>query len=239
MLPLLQLLLATLAIYSALKLQGEARLLAPLGLLMLMFVVGRVDKRRREEEKARKSFLRTEAGKIREKEATAPKDQHFPTIESLLWPKSELLLIDTVHSVLKDLGFRITGGINYQSVDRILRISDGRDIFGLEILRSEKEVKMDHPKIGRALQFENEKREKEKTLIIASTHTRLALSEMDRADHISEELADILIRHHISFMTTHHLYQLWHKAKGGEVDIFGVFRKVYSHPGGVFPVKGI
>src|SRR4030042_1762545 len=126
MLSLLQLLLATLAIYSALKLQEEVRLFVPLGLLVLMFIVGRMDKRRTEEEKARKNFLRTEAGKIREKETTATKGQHFLTIESLLWPKSELLLIDTVHSVLKDLGFRITGGINYHSVDRIVRLPGGQ-----------------------------------------------------------------------------------------------------------------
>ncbi len=239
MLSLLQLLLATLAIYSALKLHEEVRLFVPLGLLVLMFIVGRIDKRRTEEEKVRKNFLRTETGKIREKETTATKDQHFLTVESLLWPKSELLLIDTVHSVLKDLGFRITGGINYHSVDRIVRIPEGQGVFGLEILRSEREVRLDHPKIGRALEFEKEKREKEKTLIIASTHTHLALSEMNQANHISKELVNILIQHHISFMTTHHLYQLWQKAKGGELDIFGVFRKVHSHPGGVFLVIGI
>jgi hypothetical protein len=239
MLSLLQLLLASLAIYSALKFEEEVRLLVPLGLLVLMFIVGRMDRRRTEQEKARKDFLKTEAGKIRQKEATATKDQHFLTIESLLWPKSELLLIDTVHSVLKELGFRITGGINYHSVDRIVRIPESQDVFGLQILRSEKEVRMEHPKITRALEVEREKREKEKTLIIASTHSHLALSEMRQADHISKELVHILIQHHITFMTTHHLYQLWQKAQGGELDIFGVFRNIYSHPGGVFSVKGI
>jgi hypothetical protein len=38
-------------------------------------------------------------------------------------------------------------------------------------------------------------------------------------------------------MTTYHLYELWQKAKGGENDVFGVFQKIYSHPGGIFHLK--
>jgi hypothetical protein len=45
-------------------------------------------------------------------------------------------------------------------------------------------------------------------------------------------LADLLIRHGMSFMTTHQLYELWQQAKGREIDIFETFGKIYSHPGG-------
>jgi len=30
------------------------------------------------------------------------------------------------------------------------------------------------------------------------------------------------------------LYQLWEKVKSKEVDVFDIFRRVYSHPGGMF-----
>jgi hypothetical protein len=42
----------------------------------------------------------------------------------------------------------------------------------------------------------------------------------------------------MSLITTHHLYNLWQKAKGGEIDIFTFFEQVYSHSNGTFPLKG-
>jgi hypothetical protein len=186
---------------------------------------------------ARKNFLESEIDKSLKKDSTTIKEQDFFTIESLLWPKSELLLIDAVHFIFKDLGFKISTGINYHSVDRIVKIPDTEKAFGLEILMSEKEVEKNHPRVSRALEFEREKREGEKTLIIASTHIHLPLSEREQVNHVSKELADFLIRNNMSFITAHHLYELWQKAKRGEINIFEFFQNIYSNPGGVFPLK--
>jgi hypothetical protein len=238
MLPLFQLLLAVYSIYAALNYQEEMKLLVPLGCLILMFIINRVDKGTLEKKTARKSFLESEIDKSLKKDSTTIKEQDFFTIESLLWPKSELLLIDAVHFIFKDLGFRISTGINYHSVDRIVKIPDTEKAFGVQILMSEREVENNHPRIGRALEFEKEKREEEKNLIIASTYIHAPLSERGQVNHVSRELADFLIRHNMSFLTTHQLYEFWQKAKGGEIDIFAVFLKIYSHPGGVFLLKG-
>jgi hypothetical protein len=238
MLGLLQLLFAVFAIYGALRFPDELKLFVPLSCLIAMLVVGRIEKRKSEKETARKSFLKSEIDKATKKESAAIKDQDFSTIESLLWPKSELLLIDTVHSIFKDLGFKISTGVNYQSVDRIVKIPETRAAFGVQILMSEGEVEGNHPKINRALQFEKEKREDEKSLIIASTHIRLPLSERSQVSHISKELSHFLSRHNMSLITTHHLYDLWQKAKGGEIDIFGFFEQVYSHSDEILPLKG-
>ena len=237
MLGLLQLLLAVIAIYSALRLPEELRLLLPLGCLIAMLVVSRLEKRKSDKKTARKSFLQSEIDKASKKESTAIKDQDFFLVDSLLWPKSELLLIDAVHSVFKDLGFRISAGINYQSVDRIVRIPESHIAFGVQILMSEGEVEGNHPKINRALQFEKEKREDEKSLIIASTHIHLPLSDRSKVNHISKELSHFLTRYNMSLITTHHLYELLQKAKGGEIDIFEFFERVYSHSGSIFPPK--
>jgi len=238
MLPLFQLLLAVYSIYAALNYEEEMKLLVPLGCLILMFIINRVDKGTVEMKTARKSFLESEIDKSLKKDSTTLKEQDFFTIESLLWPKNELLLIDAVHFIFKDLGFRISTGINYHSVDRIVKIPDTEKAFGVQILMSEREVENNHPRIGRALEFEKEKREEEKNLIIASTYIRVPLSERGQVNHVSRELADFLIRHNMSFLTTHQLYEFWQKAKGGEIDIFSVFQKIYSHPGGVFLSKG-
>ena len=238
MLALIQLLLAVLAIYSALAFSEELKLFAPLGCLVGMFIVSRIEKWKSENETTRKNFLQSEIDKASKKESTAIKDQDFFAIDSLLWPKSELLLIDVVHSVFKDLGFKISTGINYQSVDRILKIPGTSVAFGVQILMSEGEVEGNHPKINRALQFETEKREDEKSLIIASTHTRLPLSERSQVSHLSKEVSHFLSRHNMTLITTHHLYGLWQKAKGGEIDIFNFFEQVYSHSNGTFPSKG-
>jgi hypothetical protein len=237
MLPLFQLLLAVYSIYAALNYQEEMKLLIPLGCLILMFIISRVDKGSSERKTARKSFLDSEIDKSLKKDSTTIKEQDFFTIESLLWPKSELLLIDAVHLIFKDLGFRISTGINYHSVDRIVKIPDTEKAFGLQILMSEREVENNHSRIGRALEFEKEKKEEEKTLIIASTYINVPLSERGQVNHVSRELADFLARHNMSFLTTHQLYEFWQKAKGGEIDIFAVFQKIYSHPGGVFVLK--
>jgi hypothetical protein len=237
MISLFQLLLAVFSIYSALNFEEELRLLVPLGCLIVMLIVNRVDKGKLERKIARKNFLETEIDKSLKKDSATIKEQDFFTIESLLWPKSELLLIDAVHFIFKDLGFKISTGINYHSVDRIVKIPDTEKAFGLEILMSEKEVEKNHPRVSRALEFEREKREEEKTLIIASTHIHLPLSEREQVNHVSKELADFLIRNNMSFITAHHLYELWQKAKRGEINIFEFFQNIYSNPGGVFPLK--
>lgn len=237
LLGLLQLLFAVFAIYGALKFSEDLKLVIPLGCLIAMFVVSRIEKGNSEKKISRKNFLQSEIDKVSKKESMAIKDQDYSTVESLLWPKSELLLIDTVHSVFKDLGFKISTGINYQSVDRIIKIPETRMAFGVQVLISEGEVKGNHPKINRALQFDKEKREHEKSLIIAATHIRLPLSEMGQVPHLSKELSNFLSRHNMSLITTRHLYELWQKAKRGEIDILGFFEHVYSHSNGTSPPK--
>jgi hypothetical protein len=233
MLPLLQLLLAVFAIYGAINFEEGLRLVIPLGCLIAMLAINRIDKRRSEKAKTRKEFLKTEMEKTQEKDSTAIKDQDFFTLESLLWPKSELLLIDAVHSVLKEMGFQVSAGINYHSVDRIAKIPGSPVAFGVEILMTEAGVENHHPKLDRALKFEEEKREKEKTLIIASTHIRQPLSERKRLNGGSPKLNEFLAGHRITLITAYSLYELWQKSKSGELDTFEVFRKVFLHPGGI------
>jgi len=238
MLALFQLLLAVFAIYSALRFPEELKLFLPLGCLIAMLVVSRLEKRKSDKKTARKSFLQSEMDKASRKESTALKDQDFFLIDSLLWPKSELLLIDAVHSIFKDLGFKVSASINYQSIDRIVKIPETQMAFGTQILMSEGELEGNHPKINRALQFEKEKKENEKSLIIASTYIHLPLSDRSKVNHISKELSHFLTRHNMSLITTHHLYELWQKAKGGEIDIFEFFERVYLRSGETFALKG-
>jgi len=237
MLSVLQLVIASFAIYGASTFSEEIRLLIPLGCLFLMLMVYRIDKRRLENKATRKTFLESEINKIWKKETVAFKDQDFFTIESLVWPKSELLLIDAVHAIFKDLGFRISAPVHYQTVDRIVKLQDADKMFGLQIIMCENDVEENHPKVGRALKFEKDRKVNEKILIIASTHIHLPLSERGKASCLSKEMLHFLIRHQISLVTSHHLYELWQEAKGGEIDIFEVFQKIYLHPGGIFYYK--
>ena len=231
---LLQLLLAVMAIYSGLNFTGDLRLYAPLGCLIAMFIVGRLDTARFEKREARKTFLKSQIEKIHKKEASGIKEQDLFTMNSLLCPKGELVLTDTVHSIFKDFGFSVSVGGKYSSVDRIVRIPDTQFYFGLEILTSEDGVEKNHTKVKRALEFAKEKKRNEKTLIIASTHVHQPISERERLNEISTELHEFLAAHQMSLITTYSLYQLWEKAKTKEVDIFDIFRRVYSDPGGMF-----
>jgi hypothetical protein len=199
-----------------------------------MFIVGRLDTARFEKREARKTFLKSQIEKIHKKEASGIKEQDLFTMNSLLCPKGELVLTDTVHSIFKDFGFSVSVGGKYSSVDRIVRIPDTQFYFGLEILTSEDGVEKNHTKVKRALEFAKEKKRNEKTLIIASTHVHQPISERQRLNEISTELHEFLAAHQMSLITTYSLYQLWEKAKTKEVDIFDIFRRVYSDPGGMF-----
>jgi hypothetical protein len=239
MLVLFQLFLAIFAIYSALTYEEETRLIVPLICLIFMFIVGRIEKGSAEKNRARKDFLRSEINKISQKDSATIKEQDFFTIETLLWPKNEMLLLDTVHAIFKDLGFLITPGIQYQSVDRIVKIPGTQKSFGMQAMMCEGEADRTHPKINRIFQFEKEKKENEKSLIIASTHIRLPIAERGEKGHISRELIDLLVRYNISFITAHHLYGLWQKAKRGEIDVFEFFQKIYSQRSDINSRKGI
>lgn len=236
-LPLLQLLLAVFAIFSALKFEDQTRLLIPLLCLTAMLIVNRIDKIRAEKEKVRKNFLKSEMEKISKNDSISLHEKDFFTVETLLWPKNDLLLLDAVHSIFKDLGFMISPGIDYQFVDRIIKIPNTSKSFGLQVIRYEKEANKNHPKILRALQFEKEKREKEKSLIIASTHIRLPLAERVKMTQISKDLSEILYRYNITLITAHHLYELWRKSKNGEIDLFDFFQKLYAHRGPFYSLK--
>ncbi len=234
MLILLQLLIAAFAIYSALNFPEEIRLFVPLGCLFLMLLIGRLDRYRSDKTTARKDFLKSEIDKLTKNEPAAGKEEDFFKVESLLWPKNELLLIDAVHAIFRDLGFKVSTAIDSHSVDRIVKIPGSESSFGMEIMLCEYEADRVHPKVLRAIQFERERKEKERTLLLASTYIHLPLAKRSHLSHISKDLTDLLARHRMSFMTTHQLYDLWQKSKAGDIDIFQTFERIYSHPGGPF-----
>jgi hypothetical protein len=231
---MLQLLLGVFAVYGAFNFTGDAKLYVALACLISMFVIGRLDKERFEKKEARKTFLKSEMEKISRNDATVVKDRDLFIVNSLLWPKGELVLIDAVHFVLRDLGLRVSTGGKYNSVDRMVSIPDSRVFFGVEILMSDEHVEKNHPKIDRALQFEKEKKEKEKTVIIASTHIHHPLSEREHLNEISIGLHEFLVGCQITLITAYTLYHLWQKSKAGETDIREVFKTLHSHRGGIF-----
>ncbi len=237
MLSLIQLCLAVFAIYSALKFPEHSKLLVPLASLVAMFIISRIDRQLSEQRKTREKFLKTRMEEILEKEEESVKDREFFNIDSLLWPKTEFMLIEAVHSVFKDLKFKVSTGVHYHSVDRIVRIPETPIIFGVEVLMSEKAVDKYDPKIDRALEFEKEKKEGEKTLIIANTHVHLQLAERARVSHIPDDLAGFLAHNHITFLSVHHFYHLWQKAKENPAGVLKIFQQIYVHPGGVFVPK--
>ncbi len=220
MLLFLQLFLAILAIYSALSLGEGVNLYVPLACLVSMLIVIRLDK-----------------GKVEKKSDAQVKGQELLSAESLLQAKNELILVDAVHSLFKDLGLKISPGINYHSVDRILRLNEPNKSFGLEFLLTEGQVDKNHPKFRKALEFEKERKAEEKIILVASTHCRMPLTEREKLSDVSKELTDLLIRHHISIVTVRQLYELWQGAKGGRNNIQGIFMKLHDHPGGAFSFK--
>lgn len=231
---LLQLLLSVIAIYGIFNFNEELRLYVALGCLVSMLIVGRLDRERFEKKEARKNYLRSEMERIARKDTLGVKEDDLYNTNSLLWPKGELMLIDAVHYVLRDLGFKVAVADKNSLVDRILRIPNTPLCFGVQILMSDGEVEKDHPKIERALRYQEQATGKEKALIVASTHIRQPLSERENLTEISMELHEFLAGCQITLLTAHSLYQLWQESKAGKTDIVEVFQEVLSYPGGVF-----
>lgn len=232
MFPLLQLFLAVFSIYSALRFPEDSKFYVVLGCLILMLLISWADK-----DKKKAMLQKDSKREIRAsiKDSAVVVEQ---AAQALLSPKNELILIDAVHFVLRDLGLKVSTGVSYHSVDRIVKIPETQRTFGVEVMMSDTEMEQNHPKFSRALEFEKEKKEKEKTLIIAGTHARLPASERGKTDDISKELDNFLIRHSMSLITTYGLYELWQKAKKSQNSIVGIFQELYSHPGGVFALSG-
>jgi len=229
--PLFQLLLAVFSIYSALKFPEEVKFYLVLLCLMVMLLISWADKGKK------KAMLQKNPEAEIDASAKDPAVLEGRAAEALLSPRNELILIDAVHFVLKDLGLMVSTGVNYHSVDRIVKIPETQRAFGVEVMVSDTAAEQNHPKFTRALEFEKEKKKKEKTLIIAGTHTRLPVSERGRVEDTSKALDDFLIRHNMSLITTYRLYELWQKAKKGQNLIAGIFQELYSHPGGVFALS--
>jgi hypothetical protein len=154
MLTFLQLLLAVFAIYSALKFSEDLKLLVPLGCLIVMLIIGRLDKQASEKSQEKKKRLRARMEEMLEKEESSTKEQDFFTIDSLLWPKNEFILTEAVHFIFKDLKFRVSTGAKYHSVDRIVKIPDSETAW-VEILMSEKiSIRIIPNRTGASLQAE-------------------------------------------------------------------------------------
>ena len=83
------------------------------------------------------------------------------------------------------------------------------------------------------------KRGNEKTFIIASTNSHLPVTERNQVSHVSKELAELLTRYKIGFMTTRQIYELWQQAKGGEIDISETFGSIHSRPGGLVSLSWV
>jgi hypothetical protein len=200
-----------------------------------MFIVSRIDKQTSEKHKARRTFLQTKMEEMLEKEGTSIKDQNFFTIDSLLWPKSEIIFIDAVQFILRDLKFRVSAGVNYRSVDRLAK-SLTSDDFGLEILICERDLEdssQDRP--GPSSSSKRRRGRKRLSLLQAP----LSISA------VGEERCSMFQRpgkrsgqKSYDFHDRLSPLPAW-EGQEAEIDIFKIFKTIYSHPGGIFPPKAM
>jgi hypothetical protein len=227
---LFQLLLATFGIYAALKYSDMAKLYIPLGCLFLMFFIGKLER----------SLQGNQLGKEstdKEDDESGEKGDELDTIKYILWGKNELMLVDAVHSVLKDLGLQVTKASHYPTIDRIVRIPGSRMTFGMQVIGSDREVKGDNSKLYQALQFEREKKNGERTVIIANAHHSISLTERDKREDFSQEAVVRMEPTKIVSLNTFTLYKVWALCKYKGKDVKEILELLFNHPGGMFRVE--
>ncbi len=227
---LFQLLLAVFGIYAALKYSDVAKLYVPLACLLAMFFVGKLE-RKLKEKKGEGKFSGKEHGESEEKR------EEFDTVKYILWGKNELMLVDAVHSVLRDLGLQVTKTPKYPTIDRIVKIPGSHMTFGMQIIESEHEVRGDNSKFDHALQFEREKENGEKTVIIANSHHNISLTEREKLEDFSKEALIRMKPIKVVGLNTFTLYKVWALCKYKGKDVKDILKLLFNHPGGLFRIE--
>jgi hypothetical protein len=227
---LFQLLLATFGIYGALKYSDMAKLYIPLGCLLAMFFVGKLEGMLKGKEGGEEST-------DKEHDESEGKKDELDTVKYILWGKNELMLVDAVHSVLRDLGLQVTKTPKYPSIDRIVKIPGSRMTFGMQVIGSEHEVKGDNSKFNQALQFEREKQNGEKTIIVANAHHNISLTDRDKRADFSKEALMRMEPTKVVSLNTFTLYKVWALCKYKGKDVKEILKLLFSHPGGLFRIE--
>jgi len=230
MLLLFQLLLATFGIYGALKYSEMAKLYVPLACLLGMFFVGKLEKRLK---------VRQQEDESAEREHGAPenKGDEFDTVKYILWGKNELMLVDAVHSVLRDLDLQVSKTPKYPIIDRIVKIPGSHMTFGMQVIGSEREVRGDNSKFNQALQFEREKQNGEKTVIIANAHHNISLAERERRKDFSRDALMRMEPTRVVSLNTFTLYKVWALCKYKGKNVKDILKLLFNHPGGLFRIE--
>lgn len=230
MLLLFQLLLATFGIYAAVKYSDMAKLYVPLGCLLAMFFVGKL-------ERMFKGKQGGEESTDKEHDESEEKRDEFDTVKYILWGKNELMLVDAVHSVLRDLGLQVTKTPKYPTMDRIIKIPGSHMTFGMQVIGSEHEVRGDNGKFNQALQFEREKQSGEKTIIIANVHHNISLADRDKRADFSKEALTRMEPTKVVSLNTFTLYKVWALCKYKGKDVKDILKLLFNHSGGLFRIE--
>lgn len=227
---LFQLLLATFGIYAASTYSDMAKLYVPLGCLVAMFFVGKLEGRLKRKDGGEDSTHE-------ERDESGEKRDEFDTIKYILWGKNELMLVDAVHSVLRDLGLQVTKTSKYPTIDRIVKIPGTPMTFGMQVIGSEREVGGDNSKLNQALQFEQEKKSGEKTVIIANAHHTISLTDRDKREDFAKEAITRMKPTKVVGLNTFTLYKVWALCKYKGKDVKEILRLIFNHPGGIFRIE--
>ena len=227
---LFQLLLAVFGIYAALKYSEMAQLYVPLTCLLAMFFVGKLEGRLKRKEGEEEFPEKEHDGSEKERD-------EFDTVKYILWGKNELMLVDAVHSVLKDLGLQVTKTPKYQTIDRIVKVPGSHMTFGMQVIGSDLEVRGDNSKFNQALQFEREKENGEKTIIIANVHHNISLAEREKLEDFSKEALIRMEPTKVVGLNTLTLYKVWALCRYKGKDVKGILKLLFDHPGGLFRIE--
>lgn len=227
---LFQLLLAVFGVYGALKYSDMAKLYVPLACLLAMFFVTKLEQRLKTGEPEGES-------PEEERHGSEKKRDQFDTVKYILWGKNELMLVDAVHSVLRDLGLQVTKTPKYPTIDRIIKVPGSHMTFGMQVIGSDLEVTGDNSKLNQALEFEREKQNGEKTIVIANAHHSISLAERQKLEDFSKEALMRMEPTRIVGLNTFTLYKIWALCKYKGKDVRQILKLLFNHPGGLFSIE--
>jgi hypothetical protein len=227
---LFQLFLAVFAFYAVLKYSGNLRLCVPLACLLGMFCIGKLESRLA-------GVSSPDQGQEERSPEEAPKGAVFKPLQCLLRSKNILLLVDSIHYVLQDLGVKVSRSPNHRGIDRLVNVPGTQMTFGLKVLANVGEVDESWDMWEEAANFDLGRGGKRRLVLIGSNSSQAGDDSQHRFHDFPAAAEKLLSSKGVVAMTTLTLYQIWLLHKKKRVDPEKIFDLIRRHPGGVFRLE--
>jgi len=151
-----------------------------------------------------------------------------------LYSKNNLILIDAVQALLREIGLAVAPCPEYSEVDRVLKLEDSLPQFGVKIVGDLGELGREWEHLDPADGFIKGDGGPLRLLLIANNGAGASPQGRLEFEKIPSRTVKFLADRHTVAITTQTLARIHQLCSEMRQDPKRIFSRIYSHPGGVF-----